>query len=100
MRSKDLGRRQEWTSSWSTHLEGNWDLKDVGDRKVDGKLLLATFEITRPDLVERFVLWGPREEDEGAHLGRSVLHPFLLWRDGPAGYHGFSCAVPFKLVAL
>lgn len=82
MRSKDLGRRQEWTSSRSTRLEGNWDSEDVGDRKVDGKLLLATFEITRLDLVERFVLWGPRAEDEGAHLERSVLHPFLPWRDG------------------
>lgn len=46
VRSKDLSRRQEQTSSWSIHLEGNWDLKDLGDREVDEKLLLVTSEAT------------------------------------------------------
>lgn len=45
MRSKDLSRRQEWTSPRSTHLEGNRELKDLGDREVDEKLLLLAFQI-------------------------------------------------------
>lgn len=45
VRSKDFSQRQGWTSSWGPHLEGNWELKDLGDREVNEKLSLVSLEI-------------------------------------------------------